>query len=102
MDSCASAASWPDGKQPVKFMLGKRVREPAEQEVRSTCKWSLAERNPERKFEERGRSVGVAKCVVEKCALDFAAALRDVLRDDEKIRLRVGGKLLFAPECAGD
>ena len=92
------------GEQPVQLMFFDWRRQPAEKEMRSARERNLAERDSKRKLEERG-GVGCAMiraCKLEECALDFAAAFGQVLSYDEQARIRVGGKMAFAPESTGD
>ena len=69
------------GEQPVKLVLGERTGEPAEQQMGAVRESDVVKRNAERELEDRGSGwTGV----VEKGALDFAAAGGCVLGDDEE------------------
>ena len=84
-------------------MLADGTIEPVEQQTRAARQGDLGERHAERKLEERGRSghafFGLRKA--EKGALDFAAAIGHILRDDEQPRMGIGGEPALAPQGAG-
>ena len=87
------------GKQPVEFVFGYRLGEPAEEQEGGFRQGDLAERDAEGELEERGTCP--AGPDLEKGSFDCTAAGRCVLGDDEEARAGVGGKLLAAPESAG-
>ena len=87
-------------KEPVEFELGKRPSKPTEQETRGAWQCDLAERDSQRKLEERC-AVGTRER--KKGAFDLATALAVscVLGNNKEPGARVGGKLVPAPKRAG-
>ena len=83
------------GKQPIEFLFVECAIEPSQEKMCGPRQRDLAERNPQRKLEER-RGAGVA----EKRALDFAAARACCLCDYQQTNVGVRGELATAPDRA--
>ena len=85
-------------EEPVKRVLVKGVPEPAQKQQSRPRQWNLAERNAKRKLKER-HAARIAEA--KESAFDFAAALRQILGDDQQPLVGFRCEMLVTPPGAG-
>ena len=102
-DSSGDAAIWPVERSQSSSCsaIGSVSQRSSRPAPRASAIWpSGTPSENSKRLEGAGRGFAFDS-EAEKRALDFAAAIGHILRDDEQARVRIGGEPLFAPERAG-